>query len=63
MSGGGGGNDDWDIGNTWTCRHDQTGAKLGDYTVVGVVLYDGEGNVARVIGEVPSAKLAGAVFK
>jgi hypothetical protein len=53
----------WNIGNTWECRHDQTGTKLGDYTVVGIVFYDADGNVARTVGNVPDRKLAPAVFK
>ena len=53
----------WNIGNSWTCRHDQTGRKLGTYTVVGIVLYDADGQVLRTEGEVPNRKLSGAVFK
>lgn len=55
--------DDWKIGATWDCRHDQTGARLGTYTVVGVVLYDDQGRVARVAGEVPNRRIMTAVFK
>jgi len=53
----------WRIGNEWTCRHDQTGAKLGEYRVVGIVVYDEQGQVARVEGNVPDKALSAAVFK
>jgi hypothetical protein len=55
--------DRWGIGAQWDCRHDQTGARLGNYTVVGIVIYDGEGNVARYEGDVPDRRIKGAVFK
>jgi hypothetical protein len=51
------------IGHMAAVRHDQTGALLGRYTVVGVVEYDALGEVARVEGDVPDRKMAAAVFK
>lgn len=63
MSGGGGVGDDWRIGNVWECHHDQTGANLGTYTVVGIVVYGTDGQVIRTVGEVPATKLSVSVFK
>lgn len=54
---------DWAIGNVWECRHDQTGANLGTYTVVGIVQYGTDGQVIRTEGEVPTTKLSASVFK
>lgn len=51
------------IGATFTARHDQTGSKLGVYRIVGIVIYDGDGNVARVVGDVPETKLALSTYK
>lgn len=51
------------LGQKTTLRNDQTGAKMGDYEVVGLVFYDADGSVARVVGEVPNLKLACASFK
>lgn len=55
--------DAWNIGNTHTARHDQTGARLGDYTVVGIVIYGRDGQVLRTVGEVPTTMIAVSVFK
>ena len=40
------------IGQEFLARHDQTGAKLGVYRIVGLVLYSPNGSVARTIGDV-----------
>lgn len=54
---------EWAIGNVWKCYHDQTGANLGTYTVVGIVQYGTQGQVIKVVGEVPTTKLSLSVFK
>lgn len=51
------------LGNSFDARHDQTGARLGYYTVVGFVEYDSEGEVLREAGDVPDMKLAQSTFK
>jgi hypothetical protein len=57
---------DWKIGNVWRIRHDQTGAALGTYEVVGEVTYarneDGDAAVRDAIG-VTDMKLSVACFK
>jgi hypothetical protein len=63
ISGGGSVGADWRIGNVWRCRHDQTNALLGTYTVVGIVVYGADGEVIRTVGETPNVKMAAAVFK
>jgi hypothetical protein len=55
--------DRWRIGNTWTFRRDQTGAKLGVYKVVGIVIYDEHGDVLRAAGKADNRKLSLATFK
>jgi hypothetical protein len=51
------------IGARFTARHDQTGAKLGVYRIVGLVFYDRDGDVLRIEGDVPERKLAQATYK
>lgn len=51
------------IGQEFTARHDQTGAFLGEYQIVGLVMYDQEGNVARVVGDVPDVKYSQNTYK
>lgn len=55
--------DEWRIGNTHRARHDQTGANLGDYTVVGIVVYDRNGDVLVTVGDIPTTLLSVCVFK
>lgn len=49
----------WAIGTTHTLRHDQTWAKLGTYTVVGIATF----RSGSKVGEVPNRALSHAVFK
>lgn len=51
------------VGNSFIARHDQTNAFLGEYEVVGIVVYGTNGNVVRIVGEVPSAKLSLNTYK
>lgn len=51
------------IGTVFEARHDQTGSRLGDYRIVGIVEYDTEGNVSRILGEVPDVKLSQNTYK
>lgn len=52
------------IGVRFTARHDQTGAKLGEYEIVGLVVYSPIGEVGRVEGDVPAtASLAVNTYK
>lgn len=51
------------IGNVFTARHDQTNAKLGVYEIVGLVFYGPTGDVARIVGDVPDAKLSQNTYK
>lgn len=46
------------IGCAFTARHDQTGARLGYYRVVGIVVYGPQGDVLRVEGNVPDRKMS-----
>lgn len=50
---------DWDVGTIQTCRHDQTGALLGVFEVVGVADF----STGFTEGDVPDRKLAHGVFK
>ena len=51
------------IGSVFMARHDQTGGKLGVYEIVGLVLYDTDGNVFRIVGDVPNVKFALSTYK
>lgn len=51
------------IGQKFTARHDQTGARLGEYEIVGIVQYDIDGNVWRTAGDVPDVKFTQATYK
>ena len=51
------------IGNAFLARHDQTGAKLGVYEIVGLVMYDQKGDVLRVEGDVPDRKYSQSTYK
>lgn len=51
------------IGCNFTAYHDQTGHKLGVYEVVGIVIYDEFGDVARIVGDVPDIKFAQSTYK
>jgi len=51
------------IGNVWEYRHDQTGARLGEYEIVGVVVYGSDGSVALVAGDVPATKMSLSTYK
>jgi len=51
------------IGLSFDAHHDQTGKKLGEYEIVGIVVYDPDGFVGRVIGDVPSVKLSQSTYK
>lgn len=51
------------IGSVFLARHDQTGAKLGVYKIVGLVIYGTEGEVARVVGDVPAGKYSQNTYK
>lgn len=55
--------ENWAIGTVHLLQHDQTSARLGRYTVVGIVYFDNDGEVAAWEGDVPDRKLASAVFK
>jgi hypothetical protein len=54
-----------DLGNEFALdswhvfRHDQTGALLGRYQVVGIARYD----IGQMVGDVPNRMLAYSVFK
>lgn len=51
------------IGSRFMARHDQTNAALGEYEVVGLVMYDQDGNVARIVGDVPNIKFSQSTYK
>jgi len=51
------------IGTAFTARHDQTGARLGRYKVVGIAVYDPDGYLGRVVGDVPDVKFACSTYK
>jgi hypothetical protein len=51
------------IGVRFIARHDQTGKKLGDYQIAGVVVYDPWGYVGRIIGDVPNVAFACSTYK
>lgn len=51
------------IGLSFTARHDQTGAKLGVYEIVGIVVYAPDGSVARLVGDVPDRKYSLNTYK
>ena len=51
------------IGNVFLARHDQTGAKLGVYEIVGLVFWDTDGNPLRKVGNVPDVKYALNTYK
>ncbi len=55
----GGLNDTWAVHTQHSCRHDQTGARLGEFVVVGVIDF----STGEREGHVPNRKLAHAVFK
>jgi hypothetical protein len=49
----------WEIGQTWSLRHDQTNARLGDYVVVGWRSF----STSEFEGDVPDIKMSHSVFK
>jgi len=51
------------IGRQFEARHDQTGRKLGTYTIVGLAFFGPDGKLARTVGEVPNVKLAQSTYK
>jgi hypothetical protein len=53
------------IGQRFLARHDQTGAKLGEYVIVGLAFYGPEGgsSPARIVGEVPDRKFGQSTYK
>lgn len=51
------------IGNQFLARHDQTGEKLGEYEIVGLVFYGPDGNVLRSVGDTPSIKFHMSTYK
>lgn len=51
------------IGQRFTARHDQTGARLGEYEIVGLVGYDADGEVEVVVGDVPDVKYSVNTYK
>lgn len=52
------------IGVRFEARHDQTNARLGDYKIVGLIMYDSfSGDVLRAVGDVPNIKLAQSTYK
>lgn len=51
------------IDQRFTARHDQTNAKLGEYTIVGLVIWDADGDVLRVVGDVPDVKYSQNTYK
>lgn len=51
------------IGERFVARHDQTGAKLGEYEIVGLAFYGPDGKLARTIGDVPNRKFAQSTYK
>lgn len=51
------------IGNRWTYRHDQTNHLLGDYEIVGIVVYGSDGEVALKAGNVPTTKMSLNTYK
>lgn len=55
----GGLGEEWAIGTKHSCRHDQTNAFLGDYEVVGTVVF----KTGEKQGDVPNLKMSHAVFK
>jgi hypothetical protein len=54
-----GGPGSWKIGERYSLRHDQTNALLGDYEVVGTVVFA----TGEVEGDVPDRKISHCVFK
>jgi hypothetical protein len=50
---------DGKIGDRWVFIHDQTGARLGEYEVVGIAIF----KTGETIGEVPNANINHRVFK
>ena len=57
------GNDRDLIGSEFTARHDQTGALLGMYRIVGLALYDRKGVLAVAVGNVPDRKFSQSTYK
>jgi hypothetical protein len=51
------------IGQRFLARHDQTGAKLGEYEIVGILQYNQDGDVWRIVGEVPDEKFSQNTYK
>lgn len=51
------------IGQVFTARHNQTNAELGVYQIVGLVIYDPSGDVARIVGDVPNIKYSQNTYK
>lgn len=51
------------IGQRFTARHDQTNALLGVYRIVGIVRYDSEGKILKIVGDVPNVKLSQNTYK
>lgn len=51
------------IGQRFEARHDQTGKRLGDYRIDGLVIYSGEGEVLRIVGDVPNVKFHMNTYK
>lgn len=51
------------IGNEFLARHDQTGAKLGVYEIVGLVFYGEGGKVTLTVGDVPDTKMSLNTYK
>lgn len=51
------------IGCSFRARHDQTGALLGTYAIVGIVAYGIGGHIVRIEGSVPDVKLALNTYK
>lgn len=51
------------IGNYFMAKHDQTGAFLGEYRIVGIVAWNADGDVLRVVGDVPDVKYSQNTYK
>jgi len=51
------------IGRRFIARHDQTGAILGQYKIVGLAFFGPDGKLCRTVGDVPSQKFAQSTYK
>lgn len=51
------------IGQRFMAKHDQTGAFLGEYRIVGIVAWNADGDVLRIVGDVPDVKYSQNTYK